>query len=49
MTLVVGTWSLGLMLALLALGVFLSFRIFRFPDITVDGSLTLGAARSAAL
>ncbi len=49
MTLVVGTWSLGLILALLALGVFLSFRIFRFPDITVDGSLTLGAALSAAL
>ena len=31
-------------LALLALGVFISFRIFAFPDITADGSLTLGAS-----
>jgi putative ABC transport system permease protein len=45
----VGAWTLGLILALLALGVFLSFRIFRFADITVDGSLTLGAALSAVL
>ena len=33
----------------LALGVFISFRIFAFPDITADGSLTLGAAVAAAL
>ncbi len=32
----------------LALGVFISFRIFAFPDITADGSLTLGAAVAAA-
>ncbi len=49
MTLLVGAWTLGLILALLGLGVFLSFRIFSFPDITVDGSLTLGAALSAVL
>jgi putative ABC transport system permease protein len=29
--------------------VFISFRIFAFPDITADGSLTLGAAVAAAL
>ena len=28
MTLLVGTWTVGLILALLALGVFVSFRIF---------------------
>jgi putative ABC transport system permease protein len=49
MTLLVGSWTLGLILAILALGVFISFRIFAFPDITADGSLTLGAAVAAAL
>jgi putative ABC transport system permease protein len=49
MTLLVGSWTVGLILALLALGVFVSFRIFAFPDITADGSLALGAAVAAAM
>ena len=49
MTLLIGSWTVGLILALLALGVFVSFRIFAFPDITADGSLTLGAAVAATL
>jgi putative tryptophan/tyrosine transport system permease protein len=49
MTLLVGTWTLGFIYALLALGVFLAFRIFRFADITADGSITLGAAITAIL
>ena len=49
MTLLIGSWTVGMILALLALGVFISFRIFAFPDITADGSLTLGAAVAAAL
>jgi putative ABC transport system permease protein len=49
MTLLIGSWTVGLILALLALGVFVSFRIFAFPDITADGSLTLGAAVAAVL
>jgi putative ABC transport system permease protein len=49
MSLLIGSWTVGLILALLALGVFVSFRIFAFPDITADGSLTLGAAVAAAL
>jgi putative ABC transport system permease protein len=49
MTLLIGSWTIGLILALLALGVFISFRIFAFPDITADGSLTLGASVTAAL
>jgi putative ABC transport system permease protein len=49
MTLLVGSWTVGLILAILALGVFISFRIFAFPDITADGSLALGAAVAAAL
>src|SRR5919202_1554987 len=49
MTLLIGSWTIGLILALLALGAFVSFRIFAFPDITADGSLTLGASVAAAL
>jgi putative ABC transport system permease protein len=49
MQLLIGAWTLGLILSMLALGVFISFRVFHFPDITVDGSITLGAASAAAL
>ena len=49
MTLLIGALTLGLILALLALGVYVSFRIFNFPDITADGSVTLGASVTAAL
>jgi putative ABC transport system permease protein len=49
MTLLIGALTIGLILSLLALGVFISFRIFEFPDITADGSITLGAALAAAL
>jgi len=48
-TLLVGAWTIGLILSLLALGVFISFRVFHFPDITVDGSITLGASLAAVL
>jgi len=49
MSLLVGSTTIGLILALLALGIFISFRIFKFPDITAEGSFTLGAATAAAL
>jgi putative ABC transport system permease protein len=49
MTLLIGALTLGLMLAILALGVYVSFRIFNMPDITAEGSITLGAAVVAAL
>jgi len=49
MTLLIGATTIGLILALLAMGVYLSFRIFSFPDITADGSITLGAAVTATL
>ena len=41
MTLLIGAATIGMILALLALGVYLSFRIFNFPDITADGSIIL--------
>ena len=49
MLLLIGAFTIGLILSLLALGVFISFRIFEFPDITADGSITLGGAVAAAL
>ena len=49
MTLLIGAFTIGLILSLLALGVFISFRVFHFPDITADGSITFGAAVAAIL
>ena len=49
MTLLLGSFTIGLILALLALGVYLSFRVFNFPDITAEGSITLGASLTATL
>jgi putative tryptophan/tyrosine transport system permease protein len=49
MTVLISALTIGLILALLALGVFISFRVFAFPDITADGSITLGACVTAAL
>src|SRR5262245_15791756 len=49
MLLLIGALTIGFILSLLALGVFISFRIFEFPDITAEGSITLGGAVTAAL
>jgi putative tryptophan/tyrosine transport system permease protein len=47
--LLVGAVTLGLLLALLALGVFLSYRVFHLVDLTADGSFGVGVAVAAAL
>ncbi|CAH8769514.1 ABC transporter permease [Paenibacillus dendritiformis] len=39
--------EIGVLYALMALGVYLTFRILDFPDLTVDGSFTTGAAIGA--
>lgn len=39
-----GAVELGLLYALMALGVYITFRILDFPDLTVDGSFTTGGA-----
>jgi putative tryptophan/tyrosine transport system permease protein len=39
--------ELGLIYAVMALGVYLTFRVLNFPDLTVDGSFTTGAAVAA--
>lgn len=40
---------LGLCLASMALGIFMSMKIFNIPDITTDGSYTLGAVVTAVM
>lgn len=49
MSLLIGSITIGLILSLLALGIFISFRVFDFPDITAEGSFTFGASTGAAL
>jgi len=44
-----GAIEIGLIFGLVALGVFLSFRVVNFPDLTVDGSFPLGGAVAATL
>ncbi|QPK79132.1 ABC transporter permease [Corynebacterium lizhenjunii] len=45
----IGALELGLIYAVLAIGVYLTFRVLDFPDLTVDGSFTTGAATAAVL
>ncbi|MDP2790144.1 MAG: ABC transporter permease [Rectinemataceae bacterium] len=49
MNLLIGSLTIGTILSLLAMGVYISFRIFNFADITADGSITLGAVVAATL
>lgn len=44
-----GAIALGLLYALMALGVYITFRILDFPDLTVDGSFATGGAISAVM
>jgi putative tryptophan/tyrosine transport system permease protein len=44
-----GAIELGLLYGLVALGVYLSFRVLDFPDLTADGSFPLGGAVAATL
>lgn len=44
-----GAVEIGLIFALVALGVYISFRLLRFPDLTVDGSFPLGGAVCAIM
>jgi putative ABC transport system permease protein len=44
-----GSIALGLCYGFLAMGVYITMRIYNFPDITADGSLTLGASATAAM
>lgn len=47
MDIILGSLEQGLIYALMALGVYLSFRILNFADLSVEGSFPMGAAISA--
>lgn len=49
LSIISGSVLLGLQYALLALGVYITFRVLNIPDLTVDGSFTFGIAISSVL
>lgn len=48
MTLFYGSLQLGFLYGLLAMGIYITFRILNVPDLTAEGSFTFGLAVSAA-
>lgn len=44
-----GSVEIGLIFAIMSLGIYITFNILNFPDLTVDGSFTLGCVVSALL
>jgi len=49
MALLLSVLEQGMIYGILALGVYITYKILDFPDLTVDGSFPLGAAVTAAL
>lgn len=49
MDLIISTATQGFIYALLSYGIFITYKILDFPDLTVDGSFPLGAAVTALL
>ena len=47
--LIISTLTQGFIYALLSFGVYITYKILDFPDLTVDGSFPLGAAVTAVL
>jgi len=48
-TLVLSVLEQGMIYAVMALGIYITYKILDFPDLTVDGSFPLGAALTCAL
>jgi putative tryptophan/tyrosine transport system permease protein len=49
LTIVLGVLEEGLIYAIMALGVYITYRILDFPDLSVDGTFPLGGAVTATL
>ena len=49
MALVLSVLEQGMIYAIMALGVYITYKILDFPDLTVDGSFPLGAAITAVM
>lgn len=49
MNIIIGILEQGMIYAIMALGVYITYKILDFPDLTVDGSFPLGASITATL
>lgn len=49
MSIVLGVFEEGLIYAIMALGVYITYKILDFPDLSVDGTFPMGAAVTATL
>ena len=49
MTLILSVLEQGMIYAIMALGIYITYKILDFPDLTVDGSFPLGAALTCAM
>lgn len=49
MTLLLSVLEQGMIYAIMALGIYITYKILDFPDLTVDGSFPLGAAITAVM
>ena len=49
MSIVIGILEEGLIYAIMALGLYITYKILDFPDLSVDGTFPMGAAVTAAL
>lgn len=49
MTIILGIFEEGLIYAIMALGVYITYKILDFPDLSVDGTFPLGTALTASL
>lgn len=49
MSIVLGVFEEGLIYAIMALGVYITYKILDFPDLSVDGTFPMGAAVTAML
>ena len=49
MQLVISVFEQGFIYSIMALGIYITYKILDFPDLTVDGSFPMGAAIAALL
>ncbi|MEG0369442.1 MAG: ABC transporter permease, partial [Hungatella sp.] len=47
-TILIGILEEGLVYAIMALGVYITYKILDFPDLSVDGTFPMGAAITAS-
>lgn len=49
MSILIGVFEQGIIFAIMALGIYITYKILDFPDLTADGSFPLGAAVTVAM